>query len=112
MKSRLFSRAKRAHQHAKSNSMKTKRIAAAIVSLIFFSLIWSIRAADVISVWGGARGTIVLKSDGTVWTCGGNAFGKLGINTTTPGHSSQSRFMEQGTSTTCTPLQPLWVAKP
>jgi alpha-tubulin suppressor-like RCC1 family protein len=35
--------------------------------------------ADVISIWGGARGTIVLKSDGTVWTWGGNIGGKLGV---------------------------------
>jgi alpha-tubulin suppressor-like RCC1 family protein len=39
-------------------------------------------APDVVSIWGGARGTIVLKSDGTVWTWGGDAFGKLGINQT------------------------------
>ncbi len=36
-------------------------------------------AADVASVWGGARGTVVLKSDGTVWTWGANFGGKLGI---------------------------------
>ena len=35
--------------------------------------------ADVISIWGGARGTIVLKSDGTVWTWGANFGGKLGV---------------------------------
>ena len=35
--------------------------------------------ADVISIWGGARGTIVLKSDGTVWTWGANFSGKLGV---------------------------------
>jgi len=39
--------------------------------------------ADVVSLWGGARGTIILKSDGTVWTWGTGGFGKLGINTTT-----------------------------
>jgi len=38
--------------------------------------------ADVVSVWGGARGTIVLKSDGTVWTWGANFDGKLGIGET------------------------------
>lgn len=37
------------------------------------------RGADVVSVWGGARATIVLKSDGTVWTWGANFDGKLGI---------------------------------
>src|SRR5437016_101418 len=40
------------------------------------------QAADVVSLWGGARGTIVLKSDGTVWTWGANFSGKLGLNTT------------------------------
>jgi alpha-tubulin suppressor-like RCC1 family protein len=36
-------------------------------------------AADVVSIWGGARSTLVLKSDGTVWTWGANFSGKLGI---------------------------------
>lgn len=40
------------------------------------------RGTDVVSVWGGARATVVLKSDGTVWTWGGNGFGKLGIGDT------------------------------
>jgi alpha-tubulin suppressor-like RCC1 family protein len=40
-------------------------------------------SADVVSLWGGARGTVILKSDGTVWTWGAGSFGKLGINTTT-----------------------------
>ena len=42
------------------------------------------RGADVVSVWGGARGTIVLKSDGTVWTWGANFDGKLGLGATNP----------------------------
>ena len=42
------------------------------------------RGADVVSVWGGARGTVVLKSDGTVWTWGANYSGKLGIGATNP----------------------------
>src|SRR4051794_5818834 len=40
-------------------------------------------AADIISIWGGARGTIILKSDGTVWTWGSNIGGKLGIGSAT-----------------------------
>jgi alpha-tubulin suppressor-like RCC1 family protein len=36
-------------------------------------------AANVVSIWGGARSTTVLKSDGTVWTWGANFSGKLGI---------------------------------
>jgi alpha-tubulin suppressor-like RCC1 family protein len=42
----------------------------------------------VVSVWGGARGTIILKSDGTVWTWGANFDGKLGIGATNPVRSS------------------------
>ena len=36
-------------------------------------------ASDVVSIWGGARGTIVIKSDGTVFTWGANFGGKLGL---------------------------------
>src|SRR5438045_6229686 len=54
-----------------------------IVSLLLLLSLSIASAADVISLWGGARGTIVLKSDGTVWTWGAGSFGKLGINTTT-----------------------------
>lgn len=42
----------------------------------------SLRGADVVSIWGGARHVIVLKSDGTVWTWGDNSYGKLGIGQT------------------------------
>jgi len=46
-------------------------------SLLAFAPI--VRGADVVSIWGGARGTLILKSDGTVWTWGANFSGKLGI---------------------------------
>jgi alpha-tubulin suppressor-like RCC1 family protein len=45
-------------------------------------------AVDVVSVWGGARGTVVLKSDGTVWTWGANFGGKLGIGETNTVHQA------------------------
>jgi hypothetical protein len=35
-------------------------------------------APRVISIWGGARTSIVLESDGTVWDWGMNDYGKLG----------------------------------
>src|SRR6266568_8138824 len=54
-----------------------------VVGLLLVSPLSIALAADVISLWGGARGTIILKSDGTVWTWGTGGFGKLGINTTT-----------------------------
>jgi alpha-tubulin suppressor-like RCC1 family protein len=52
----------------------------AIAILFFSSILLIAPAADVVSIWGGARGTTVLKSDGTVWTWGANFGGKLGIN--------------------------------
>jgi len=53
-----------------------------LIWLVTLGFAWFARGADVISVWGGARGTIVLKSDGTVWTWGLNGAGKLGIGDT------------------------------
>jgi alpha-tubulin suppressor-like RCC1 family protein len=41
-----------------------------------------------LSPFGGARGTIVLKSDGTVWTWGANFDGKLGLGETNTVRSS------------------------
>lgn len=52
------------------------------LAALFFTLVTLTRGADVVSVWGGARGTIILKSDGTVWTWGANFDGKLGIGDT------------------------------
>src|SRR2546428_13771723 len=46
---------------------------------LFLALCLSARGADVVSIGGGARSTIVMKSDGTVWTWGANFGGKLGI---------------------------------
>jgi hypothetical protein len=55
--------------------------------LLIFSLASFAWSADVISIWCGARGTIVLKSDGTVWTWGANFSGKLGIGDATTNRS-------------------------
>ncbi len=57
-------------------------------AVLVFALITPARGADVVSIWGGARGTIVLKSDGTVWTWGANFDGKLGIGETNTVRSS------------------------
>lgn len=57
----------------------TKYTKQAAIGLLILALAPLARAADVISIWGGARGTIILKSDGTVWTWGANFGGKLGV---------------------------------
>ncbi|HVM48885.1 MAG TPA: hypothetical protein VMU04_12710, partial [Candidatus Acidoferrum sp.] len=49
------------------------------VALCLTTLAAAAQGPAVVSIWGGARGTIVLKSDGTVWTWGANFDGKLGI---------------------------------
>ena len=59
-----------------------------VIALLAFAWITTARSADVISIWGGARSTIILKSDGTVWTWGANFDGKLGIGQTNTVRSS------------------------
>src|SRR3954470_18380831 len=57
-----------------------------VVALLLASQFSAGAAPAVVSIWGGARGTIVLKSDGTVWTRGANLpGGKLGIGDTVTG---------------------------
>src|SRR6266851_823838 len=51
----------------------------AVVGVLTLAMPLAAFCADVVSIWGGARGTIVLKSDGTVWTWGANFGGKLGV---------------------------------
>ena len=52
--------------------MKIKHLA--LVSLLLVLSLSIALAAEVVSIWGGARGTIILKSDGTVWTWGTGGF--------------------------------------
>src|SRR3954454_16893569 len=51
-----------------------------LLALLLVSRLAVAAAPDVVSLWGGARGTIILKSDGTVWTWGAHSLGgKLGL---------------------------------
>ena len=60
------------------------RIFKAGFALLCLFTLFAAPAADIVSLWGGARGTIVLKSDGTVWTWGINLpGGKLGLGDST-----------------------------
>jgi alpha-tubulin suppressor-like RCC1 family protein len=68
----------------------------AMLSLLAFPPSRSADAAEVISIWGGARETVVLKSDGTVWDWGFNWFGHLGdgtVSTFTPPDFSNDKHI-------------------
>jgi alpha-tubulin suppressor-like RCC1 family protein len=62
-----------------SNYLTVNHAIRAWFAVLAFALVSLAHGADVVSIWGGARGTIILKSDGTVWTWGANFDGKLGI---------------------------------
>ena len=50
--------------------------------LTFALPLMTLGVPDVISIWGGARGTVVKKSDGSVWQWGANDQGQCGNNDT------------------------------
>ena len=53
----------------------------AVLGALLFIVASVAMGADVIALWGGARETVILKSDGTVWSWGFNQDGKLGDGT-------------------------------
>src|ERR1700722_19926120 len=59
------------------NKLKT----AGFFVILTFSFAGWVKGTEVVSIWGGARETVVLKSDGTVWDWGFNWFGHLGDGT-------------------------------
>ncbi len=62
-----------------------------IFSLCFFLLFVSgdiTQSAELTQVAAGGNYTVVLKNDGSLWAWGGNTYGQLGDETTTPKNSS------------------------
>src|SRR5438045_2328744 len=65
------------------STIKSRRsiIRFGILTLLLVPGIVTATPPTVISIWGGARHCIALKSDGTVWDWGFNWYGKLGDGT-------------------------------
>jgi alpha-tubulin suppressor-like RCC1 family protein len=65
--------------------LKVRRYSSALVgSLVSAALILSAAPVVAQTVAAGQEHTVILKSDGTVWTVGTNSSGQLGDGTTTP----------------------------
>jgi hypothetical protein len=58
----------RVEKNRQMKMLKATNLIRAVVGLLFDSQLSIALAADVISLWDSARGTIILKSDGTMWT--------------------------------------------
>jgi alpha-tubulin suppressor-like RCC1 family protein len=67
------------HANLKSQRFAISHALRVWFAALVFALVSLTRGADVVSIWGGAREAIILKSDGTVWTWGANYYGKLGV---------------------------------
>ncbi|MDB6067941.1 MAG: rcc, partial [Pedosphaera sp.] len=62
----------------KRSVMVNKLKTAGFLAMLILALPGWVMGAEVVSIWGGARETVVLKSDGTVWDWGANDYGHLG----------------------------------